>query len=70
MLRVIALWNFRLLGSTVTTGDTATPRPRSFAVSSESMICACRVNLYHMLKLHKLPKYNVHLRWISCHDFF
>lgn len=25
ILRVIALWNFRLLGSTVTIGDTATP---------------------------------------------
>lgn len=42
ILRVIALWNFRLLGSTVTTGDTATPRPSSLAVSSESIICACK----------------------------
>lgn len=38
MLRVMALWNFLLRGSTVTTGDTATPRPKSFAVSSESII--------------------------------
>lgn len=38
ILRVMALWNFLLLGSTVTTGDTATPRPNSFAVSSESII--------------------------------
>lgn len=40
ILRVIALWNFLLRGSTVTTGDTATPRPRSLAVSSESIIWA------------------------------
>lgn len=40
MLRVIALWNFLLRGSTVTTGETATPRPRSLAVSSESIIWA------------------------------
>lgn len=38
ILRVIALWNFLLLGSTVTTGETATPRPSSLAVSSESII--------------------------------
>lgn len=37
ILRVIALWNFLRLGSTVTIGDTATPRPRSLAVSSGSI---------------------------------
>ena len=37
MVRVIGLWNFRLLGSMVTMGDTATRLPSSFAVSSEGM---------------------------------
>lgn len=37
ILRVIALWNFLLLGSTVTIGETATPRPRSLAVNSGSI---------------------------------
>lgn len=40
MLKVIALWNLRRRGSTVTTGDTATPRPSSLAVKSGSMGCA------------------------------
>jgi len=30
MVRVIGLWNFRLLGSTVTIGETATRFPRSW----------------------------------------
>lgn len=33
-MRVIGLWNFRLLGSIVITGDTATQLPSNFAVSS------------------------------------
>lgn len=37
ILSVIALWNFLLLGSTVTIGETATPRPRSLAVNSGSI---------------------------------
>lgn len=37
ILKVIALWNFLLLGSTVTIGETATPRPRSLAVNSGSI---------------------------------
>lgn len=37
MLSVIALWNFRRLGSTVTMGDTATPRPSNLAVRSGSI---------------------------------
>lgn len=37
MLNVIVLWNFRLLGSTVTTGETATPCPNNFAVNSGSI---------------------------------
>lgn len=37
MLSVIALWNLRRRGSTVTMGDTATPRPSSLAVSSGSI---------------------------------
>lgn len=40
MLNVIALWNFLLLGSTVTTGDTATPWPSNFATCSGSIGCA------------------------------
>lgn len=40
MLNVIALWNLRRRGSTVTTGDTATPRPSNFAVRSGSIGCA------------------------------
>lgn len=40
ILNVMALWNFRRRGSTVTTGDTATPLPRSFAVRSGSIGCA------------------------------
>lgn len=40
ILNVIALWNLRRLGSTVTTGDTATPRPSNFAVKSGSIGCA------------------------------
>lgn len=45
MLRVIALWNLRRLGSTVTTGDTATPRPNSLAVKSGSIGCAWKIML-------------------------
>lgn len=41
MLKVMALWNLRRLGSTVTIGDTATPRPRSLAVRSGSIGWAC-----------------------------
>lgn len=37
MLKVIALWNLRRRGSTVTTGETATPRPKSLAVKSGSI---------------------------------
>ena len=37
MVKVIGLWNFRLLGSTVTIGETATRFPRSLAVSSAGM---------------------------------
>ena len=37
MVRVIGLWNFRLRGSMVTIGDTATRLPSSLAVSSEGM---------------------------------
>lgn len=37
MLSVIALWNLRRLGSTVTIGETATPRPNSLAVKSGSI---------------------------------
>lgn len=37
MLNVMALWNLRRLGSTVTMGDTATPRPSNLAVSSGSI---------------------------------
>lgn len=37
MLNVIALWNLRRLGSTVTIGDTATPRPSNLAVRSGSI---------------------------------
>lgn len=40
MLKVIALWNLRRRGSTVTTGDTATPRPNNLAVKSGSIGCA------------------------------
>lgn len=40
ILNVIALWNFRRLGSTVTIGETATPRPSSLAVKSGSIGCA------------------------------
>lgn len=41
ILNVMALWNLRRRGSTVTIGDTATPRPSNFAVRSGSMGCAC-----------------------------
>lgn len=34
IVNVIGLWNLRLLGSTVTMGDTATLLPRSLAASS------------------------------------
>lgn len=37
ILSVIALWNFLLLGSTVTTGDTATPWPSNLATISGSI---------------------------------
>lgn len=37
ILNVIALWNLRRRGSTVTIGETATPRPRSLAVKSGSI---------------------------------
>lgn len=40
ILKVIALWNLRRRGSTVTIGETATPRPKSFAVKSGSTGCA------------------------------
>ena len=40
ILNVIALWNLRRLGSTVTTGETATPRPNNLAVNSGSIGCA------------------------------
>lgn len=36
----IGLWNFLLLGSTVTIGETATRLPRSLAVSSAGIGCA------------------------------
>lgn len=41
MLSVMALWNFRRRGSTVTMGETATPRPSSLAVRSGSIGWAC-----------------------------
>lgn len=41
MFSLMALWNFLRLGSTVTTGDTATPCPSSLAVNSGSIGCAC-----------------------------
>ena len=34
MVKVIGLWNFRLRGSTVTMGDTATRFPNSLATKS------------------------------------
>ena len=37
MVKVIGLWNFRLLGSTVTIGLTATLFPKSLAVNSGGM---------------------------------
>lgn len=37
----MGLWNFRLLGSTVTIGDTATRFPNSLAVSSDGIGWAC-----------------------------
>lgn len=46
ILSVIALWNLRRRGSTVTIGETATPRPRSFAVSSGSIGCAWQKKKY------------------------
>ena len=40
MVRVMGLWNFLRLGSTVTMGDTATLLPSSLAVSSGGIGCA------------------------------
>lgn len=45
ILNVIALWNFRRRGSTVTTGETATPLPNSLAVRSGSIGCAYEIEL-------------------------
>jgi hypothetical protein len=45
------LWNLRRRGSTVTTGDTATPRPNNFAVKSGSIGWA-----YLWLKSHDHKK--------------
>lgn len=65
ILSVMALWNFLLRGSTVTTGDTATPRPRSFAVRSASIVWACKLILLLCVfvlyvTIHfKLLKFNV-----------
>ena len=40
MVRVMGLWNFLRLGSTVTMGDTATLLPNNLAVSSGGIGCA------------------------------
>lgn len=45
-LNVMALWNLRRLGSTVTIGETATPCPSNLDTSSASMACAC-VSQFH-----------------------
>ena len=45
ILRVMALWNLRRLGSTVTIGDTATPRPSNLAVRSGSIGCAYKSDI-------------------------
>ena len=40
IVRVMGLWNFRLRGSTVTIGDTATRLPSNLAASSAAIGCA------------------------------
>lgn len=56
MVRVIGLWNFRLLGSMVTIGDTATRLPSSLAVMSVGIGWACkkngRLNYKHVTNPH------------------
>ena len=42
MVSVMALWNFLLLGSTVTMGDTATQLRSTLAVSSAGIGWACK----------------------------
>ena len=42
IVKVIGLWNFRLRGSTVTIGETATLLPSSLAVSSGGIGWACQ----------------------------
>lgn len=42
MVKVIGLWNFLRLGSTVTIGDTATLLPSSLATRSAGIGCAYR----------------------------
>merc|ERR1719410_222057 len=49
MVRVIGLWNFRLRGSMVTIGDTATRLPSSLAVSSEGIGWAWRPTLIFLV---------------------
>ncbi len=41
MVKLMPVWNFRRLGSTVTIGDTATPLPSSLATSSGDTGWAC-----------------------------
>lgn len=53
ILNVIALWNFLLLGSTVTTGETATPCPNNFAVISGSIGWAW-IKIRIVVTFHKL----------------
>lgn len=48
ILNVMALWNLRRLGSTVTIGETATPRPSNFAVRSGSIGWAYVYNLIYI----------------------
>lgn len=46
IVRVIGLWNFLRLGSTVTIGETATRLPKSLATSSAGIGCAwIKINL-------------------------
>lgn len=54
IVNVIGLWNFRLLGSTVTIGETATRLPNSFVVNSEGIGWAC--------ENHKPFRYRKHLQ--------
>lgn len=44
IVSVIGLWNLRLLGSTVTIGDTPTRLPSSFETSSPGIGCDCKYN--------------------------